>query len=359
MADRRNPINVLIVEDSSVARQNTKYILESDPELHVMGMAEDGEDAVRFVSNEKPDVITMDVNMPKMDGLAATRRIMETNPTPIVIVSASYSPKDVERSFNAIKAGAVAVVEKPVGPGDLLYDNAAKELILTVKLMSEVKVVKRWSRMRSEITNKKPVSEEVLVRKLPEDIQLVVIGASTGGPPVLHEILSCLTGDVSAPILVVQHIAKGFLNGLVEWLGSKALLPVHIASHGERILPGHIYIAPDGFHMGIKNRSIISLSKNAPENGIRPSVSYLFRSAIDGYGGNMAGILLTGMGRDGADELCIMKEMGAITIAQDKESSVVHGMPGEAIKLGGATHVLPPAEIAVLLKNLLKGKRHE
>ncbi|MDD5434283.1 MAG: chemotaxis-specific protein-glutamate methyltransferase CheB [Nitrospira sp.] len=355
MADQRKKINVLIVEDSPVSQQQIKYILESDPDLHISGIAGNGEDAVSFVRQNKPDVITMDINMPIMNGLEATRKIMETCPVPIVIVSASYSPNDIEKSFSALHAGAVAVVEKPYGIDNPLHANNVRELIQTVKLMSEVKVVKRWNRTKKSSTSiplNPPFSKGETFKH--KEIKLVVIGASTGGPPALKEVLAGLNVGFPAPILIVQHIAIGFINGLADWLGNNVPLPVHIASHGERIMGGHIYLAPENMQMGIDKNKKIFLTDTPRENGIIPSVSYLFRSALDSFGGDIVGVLLTGMGRDGADELCRMKEIGAITIAQDKDSSVVHGMPDEAIRLGGAAHVLPPDRISKLLQKLLK-----
>ncbi len=343
-------INVLIVEDSSVARQHLKDILESDKAIHVMGMVENGAKAVEFIRHEKPDVITMDIFMPRMNGLEATRRIMETQPVPVVIVTASYDREDVKASFLALEAGAVAILEKPFGEGHREYTNTSKELIQTVKLMSEVKVVKRWT--KDLLRESGGAAQEEIQKRATKTVKFVAIGASTGGPPVLQTILSGLPGNLPVPVLVVQHIAKGFLRGMIEWLGKTTLLPIHTAGHKELPLPGHIYFAPDDFQMGIDGDSLFTLSKAAPEHGIRPSVSYLFRSAMEVVGGNMVGVLLTGMGKDGANELRLMKEKGAVTIAQDKESSVIHGMPGEAIKLGAATYVLPPDKIAAMIGRL-------
>jgi two-component system chemotaxis response regulator CheB len=178
---------------------------------------------------------------------------------------------------------------------------------------------------------------------------MVGVGASTGGPPVLQNILSGLSRDFPAPVLVVQHIARGFLPGMVEWLGQTTGLPVHIASHGTVPLPGHVYIAPDDFHLGITSAGRLLLSREPADHGLRPSVSFLFRSMAEHLGGNALGVLLTGMGRDGADELLRLRERGGFTIAQDRESSVVHGMPGAAIEIGAATQVLPADRIAAAL----------
>ncbi len=346
-------INVLIVDDSAVVRQHLKDVLESDKDISVMGTAKDGEDAVRFVQEIKPDVITMDINMPNMDGFEATRRIMETRPVPIVIVTASYDRSDVEKSFHSIEAGALAIIEKPFGEGHSESKATQNDLIQTVKLMSEVKVVRRWKRERQLEDIDKTVSHKGFKRR-DKKVKIVAIGASTGGPPVLQTILSGLKKGYPAPILVVQHISKGFLEGLTEWLRQTTGLPVNIARHGEYLQPGHIYFARDDYHLGVDEDGSLRLSREDTENGIRPSVSYMFRSIMNSFDGEAVGVLLTGMGKDGAMELKIMKDNGAVTIAQDRESSVVYGMPGEALRLDGATYVLSPEEIAQTLEALAR-----
>jgi two-component system chemotaxis response regulator CheB len=222
-----------------------------------------------------------------------------------------------------------------------------------VKLMSEVKVVKRWSRMRPvETLPASPTSSGFQCRPVQTQIRLVAIGASAGGPPALRTILAGLPEDFAVPILIVQHIAAGFTVGLVEWLVQSSKLPVHLPTHGELVLPGHVYVAPDQLQMAISKEGRIYLRADEPENGLRPSVSYLFRSVAQAYGPSAVGVLLTGMGKDGAWELKLMKEQGALTIAQDRSSSVVHGMPGEAIRLDGASYVLSPEQIHMTLISL-------
>lgn len=357
-------IKVLVVEDLAVMREFLVYILSSDPEIRVIGAVNNGEEAIEVLQTIKPDVITMDINMPKMNGFEATRKIMETNPIPIVIVSASWDPKEVSTTFRAVEAGAVAVLEKPRGIGHPDYEEMAKSLVQTVKLMSEVKVIKRWRHVRRPemVSSTEVVSANGEVENIsaPAKIKLVAIGASTGGPLALRTILSKLPKNFSVPVVIVQHMAVGFIQGFADWLGQASLLPVFVASHDSDIIPGHIYIAPDGFQMRVEKSGKIVITKEAPENGLRPSVSYLFRHAAAYFGKHAIGILLTGMGKDGAEELKLMKENGAVTIVQDKESSVVHGMPGEAIKLGAASYVLPPEKIAAVLVNLMKnGGYHE
>lgn len=346
-------INVLIVEDSIVVRELLKHIFNSDPEINVIGTACNGREAVDFVQRTKPDVITMDIIMPVMNGFEATRAIMETCPVPIVIVSASWDPQEVEKTFQAIEAGAVAALEKPRGMGDPRYEEGAKEIIETIKLMSEVKVIKRMARDKKKPVIASTVPAISSINPGSTDIKIVTIGASTGGPQTLHTILSLLRPDFPVPITIVQHIAAGFVTGFIDWLNRSLEIPVQLATKGEKLLKGRIYMAPDGFHFGVDEDGRVKLSDTEKENFVCPSVSYMFRSILGVYGKSAIGVLLTGMGKDGAEELKLMKDSGAITIAQDKESSVVHGMPGEAIKIGGAVHILPPVKIAEMLNKLV------
>lgn len=361
-------INVLIVDDSEVARASLQRILESDPDIRVIGIAENGAEAVKFVERQKPDVITMDVNMPKMNGHEATKRIMETTPVPIVVVSASYDKNDVKHSFMAVEAGAVAIIEKPYGLGHPEHREAARILINTVKLMSEVKMVRRWGKTQrpglaapggEPPERAQPLQEAHAERMVSKKINIVAIGASTGGPLVLQTLLAGIGKAFPAPVAVVQHIAHGFLDGMVTWLNQTTGQKVHVAADGEFLLPGNVYFAPDDFQMGIEKSGVVRLSKAIPENGIRPSVSYLFRSVAEAYGSEAAAVLLTGMGKDGAEELKLLKDAGAVTIAQDMESSVVYGMPGEAVRIGGASYVLPPDKISTALENLCAGARKD
>ncbi|MBN2202319.1 chemotaxis-specific protein-glutamate methyltransferase CheB [bacterium] len=354
-------IKVLITEDSPVVRGYLKYILGQDPDIQVVGTAQDGEEAVRMVEMHKPDVVTMDIHMPKMDGFEATRRIMESNPVPIVIVSASWNPEEVDKTFRTMEAGAVAALEKPRGMGHPNSESSVKELLQTVKLMSEVKVVRRWSKYKTAkpgAPEPPSPSAEPGIRARP-DTQLVAVGASTGGPMVLQTLLASLPKDFPLPVVIVQHIALGFLAGLRDWLGRSASMPVHIAEDKQQLVNSHIYLAPDGFQMGIDRYRKVTLQKDVPGYTLCPSVSYMFKSVAESFGDRAIGVLLTGMGRDGAEEMRLMKEKGALTVAQDKESSVVHGMPGEAIRLGGATFILPPEKIAGKLVDLASGARRE
>lgn len=341
MTDRR--INVLVVDASKVAQMLLTHILESDPRICVIGVVDDGQAALAFVSALAPDVILMDIHMPRMDGFEATRRIMETQPVPIIVCTAATNPKNVATTFRVMEAGAVACVEKPVGREHADFDAMADNIRQTVVLMSAVKVVRRWARTRLAPA---PVVRPVAVNRGPAEVKFIGIGASTGGPQVLQEILAGLPKAFPVPILIVQHIAHGFLPGLAEWLNQTTALQIQVGAYGVCPLPGHVYLAPDDFHMSISASSRILLTKEEPQHHLRPAVSYLFRSLADVCGPAAVGVLLTGIGTDGAAELKRMKDHGAVTIVQDRDSSVVHGMPGEAIKLGGATHVWPADRIA-------------
>lgn len=343
-------IKVLIVEDSPVIREFLTGILSSDPELYVVGSATNGEDAISAVQELKPDVITMDIHMPRVNGFDATRRIMETNPMPIVIVSGSSTAEEVSTTFHALKAGALAVVRRPFGIGHAEHEHSCAELIQTVKLMAEVKVVRRWQRATSPPKSHTMVPVVTAAR----EVRLVAIGSSTGGPLALQAILMRLPQEFPVPIVVVQHMSEGFIQGFAEWLGQSTPLQVHVATQGEFLLPGHVYLAPDGYHLEVRHDLRVLLRSDEPENGLRPSVARLFRSVAAAVGSRAVGILLTGMGKDGAAELKMLRDLGAVTIAQDKDSAVVWGMPAEADRLGAAQHQLPPEMIAQALAMLTR-----
>ena len=339
-------IRVLVVEDSPVVRELLVHLISHDPRLEVVGTAGDGLEALEQAQRLAPDVITMDIHMPRMDGLEATRLIMERIPTPVVVVSSSSARSEVAASFRIMEVGALAMVGKPRGSSG----DEARKLIQTLRLMADVKVVRRWPRAAQagaavERPLAAPPSTAVPAR-------VVALGASTGGPLVLRTILAGLPRDFPVPLLITQHISPGFTDGFAQWLGQTTGFPVALARHGESLVPGCAYVAPDGLHLLVEpdGRACRSLlSSDPPENGHRPAVSRLFRSVASGFGAHAAAVLLSGMGRDGAQELRLLRERGALTIAQSPDSSVLPGMPGAAIELGAAVHVLAPADIAVIL----------
>lgn len=253
----RPMVKVLVVEDSPVVREFLVHILGADPGIQIIGTANDGEQAIEAVARQRPDVITMDLHMPRLDGMEATRRIMETHPTPIVIVSGSTDPREVATTFRAMEAGAVAVLRRPAGIGHPDHEASARELVQTVKLMSEVKVIKRWPKAWRQPELARPAQAHRA--QVEAKVKVIAIGASTGGPPVLQTILAALPQDFPVPVLIVQHMAAGFTQGFVQWLAQTSSLPVHLATHDELMRPGHVYVAPDEFQMrverGRKNRA--------------------------------------------------------------------------------------------------------
>lgn len=352
MKDSKSQIRVLVVDDSQVAQALLTHILESDQSIKVIGYASSGVQALELLNTIKPDIITMDVVMPQMDGFEATRKILQTHPIPIIIISASYKKENVEKAFLAIEAGALAILEKPKGPLDPTYESSKKNIIETVKLMSEIKVVAKRFPIAA---NTKPSLKGKLTDTNQETrkIEAVAIGASLGGPQALQAILSRLPKSFPVPILIVQHISEGFLEGFADWLQSITELTVKIPANNEEALPGTVYVAPEKMHMQISKNSKITLINEPPIQGIRPAISRLFHSMAETFGPNGLGLLLTGMGKDGAEELLTMRQHGAITIAQNKESCILYGMPEEAIRLGAAQYVLSLEEIPKALIQIL------
>lgn len=351
------PIKVLVVDDSALMQALLIQLLEAETGVQVTAAVNNGQAALDLLERgARPDVVVMDIHMPQMDGFETTRRIMETRPLPIIICTATADPKELAVAFRSLEAGAVACVEKPVALG-ADFEARRHNLLQTVRLMSEVKVVRRWKRPSRAAATQQSPSSSAVPRCIPTGIKLIGVGASTGGPPVLQTILSGLPREFPLPLLIVQHIARGFLPGMVEWLNHSTALSVQVATHGALPLPGHVYVAPDDFHLAVDAHGYLMLTRAPPEGGLRPAVSYLFRSLAQICGVNAIGVLLTGMGQDGAAELKQMRDCGAHTIAQDRDSSVVHGMPGQAIELGGATQILPADRIAsALISQVERGR---
>ncbi len=347
-------IKVLVVDDSPVSREFIAHLLAADPEIEVIGTARDGAEAVEFVSRKMPDVVTMDIIMPVMNGLEATRRIMEKHPLPIVVVSNHWDPSVVATTFQALEAGALAIVQRPKGIGHPDHEATALDMVRKVKLMSEVRVVGRRLRKKEAAL---PEKADVTLHEIPIGAMVVAIGASTGGPPVIRTILQGLPRDFPVPVLVVQHIASGFLKGMVDWLADSSSLPMRIAIHGEALRPGQVYFAPEGQNMGLEKGGNIQLSEDGADQVLKPSVDHLFRCVANLCGPNAVGLLLSGMGRDGAEGLKQMRAKGGLTIIQDRLSSVVFGMPGAALELGAAEYVLPPDKMVALLSQFTKIKR--
>jgi two-component system chemotaxis response regulator CheB len=351
-------IRVLVVDDSPTARALLVEILRSDPEVEVIGEAKDGLEGVELTGRLRPDLVTMDVRMPRLDGFAATKEIMIASPTPIVIVTASFDAREVELAMQSLRAGALAILRKPPGPESSAFEDAARKLLSTVKAMAHVKVVRHWRQTARTKDDGQGTKHEgspsrpspCILRPSP---RLVAVATSTGGPAALHRMLSRLTPDFPAPVLVVQHNAPGFMGGLVAWLGGGCGLTVKVAEQGEPLLPHTVYLAPDDRHLGVAAAGTVLLSAAPPLGGFRPSGTYLFESAARARGSSVVALILTGMGDDGVEGLRAVRQAGGHVIAQDEASSVVWGMPGAAVAAGLADSVLPLDAIAIRLAELV------
>lgn len=337
-------IRVLVAEDSRAARELLVAILESDPEVRVVGQASDGAEAVEMADRLRPDLVTMDIQMPGMDGFEATRQIMVRAPAPILMVSSLARREDVELSLKATRLGAVMVLPKPAGPGAPGFERDRDELVAMARAMSQVKVVRRWASTLGTAAPPRPPA-----RPSGRAAQLVAIGASTGGPAALQQLLAALPASFPAPVLVVQHIARGFVRPLADWLGAAGPLKVRIAAAGERSVPGTVYLAPDDAHLRVGPGGTIVLADTPPVGGFRPSASALFESVGGLHGAGAVAVILTGMGDDGVAGLRAAHAAGTRVLAQDEESSVVYGMPREAALAGVVDEILPLSEIAARL----------
>ena len=334
-------------------RELLARLLLTDGQFEVVGVACDGEEAAELTRRLRPDVITMDIHMPRLDGVAATQRIMAETPTPIVVVAASVRTREVDLAFEALQAGAVTVVNKPPGPNDPNHGKAVADLLNTVRLMSAVKVVRQ-----RRITT---AGAGTVHAPLPPNAQAVeaasplaiAIAASTGGPQAIQMVLQALGSDLSVPVLVVQHIGQGFAAGMAAWLATTCPQVVKLAEQGEMPAGGTVYLAPEDCHLLVTHRGSLALSKAPPRGSFRPSADVLFESASDFYGARVVGVILTGMGDDGVAGLQLLRSAGALTIAQDEATSVVYGMPRAAADAGAAGQVLPLSAIGPRLRRLL------
>lgn len=341
------PIRVLVTDDSFVAREMLSQILESDPAIEVVGVASDGMEAVEKVERLHPDLVTMDIHMPGMDGLIATERIMAYTPTPILVVSSSVHGEGMGRAFDALSAGALEVIKKPEPRDWADLQRIGTEVISKVKVLSRVKVITHITGRRSERAERRPYGAGGQSGR-----SLVAIGSSTGGPSALEKVLAALPSSFPAPVVVAQHIAEGFIEGLVTWLSGVCPMRVKAAEDGEELKRGTVYFAPTDYNLAIAGSQVV-FSPRLPGQVYVPSVDVLFESAAASLGARAVGVILTGMGADGARGLKRMRDDGAVTIAQDEASSTVWGMPKAAVELGAAESVLALDAIAVSLRELV------
>jgi two-component system chemotaxis response regulator CheB len=345
-------IRVLVVEDSPTVRHRLIDVLTSDPEIAVVGEAHDGKQAIERCLELRPDVITMDMMLPVMTGLAATEYIMAYCPTPILIVSSSTNRGELFRTYEALAAGAVDVLEKPGGhePDDVWE----KRFLSTLKLVSRIRVI---THLRGRTSTRaapqlQPTSSpEVVLRDRPYGV--VGIGASTGGPGAIVEVLRPLSAAFTLPVLLVLHIGEPFGKSFADWLQGQIGRPVAYALDGESIeaARGRVLMAPPDRHLSVRD-GVARITRGPERHSCRPSVDVLFESMAADLGASVAACLLTGMGRDGAAGLLAIHGAGGLTIAQDEATSVVYGMPREAVLLGAVKHVLPLGEIGPALARL-------
>lgn len=345
MSPVREKIRVLVVEDSPSVQALLRFVLERDTSILLVGIASSGAEAVAMALSLRPDVITMDVHMPDMDGYEATRQIMEVAPCSIVIVSGSVDPKEVATTFRAVEAGAVAVLPRPDGPGSSAFEQSSRRFAESITSIADVQVSRGRSGTAVEAT-------DLEVRS----VDVIAIGASVGGPVVLRQILAGLPYPIPAPVLIVQHMAAGLARGFAEWLTVASHQPVRLALHDEPLSNGQVYLAPDGTHLGITPLRRIELKSPHPEGGRCPAVSYLFRTASEVARDRVAAFVLSGLGTDGAQDLALVRSRGGITVAQEPSTCVVAEMPAEAIRLGAARYVLAPAQIERYLVMLLNAE---
>jgi two-component system, chemotaxis family, protein-glutamate methylesterase/glutaminase len=344
----KKTVKVMIVEDSPVYQKILRNILNETDEFEVVAIASNGLEAIKFTSIYNPDVISMDILMPVMDGIEATKQIMQSKPVPIVIVSNIYQTNDTDMAIKELEAGAVYILPKPSGPADPNHTKDAVRYRNTLRLMSEIKVVKRIERT----FDRKPVTLYQKKCAIPNDVKIIAIGASAGGPEGIRIILSNLSEWIKVPVVIVQHIDPHFIDGFISWLNNHSAKTVKRAENGEFLLPETVYVAPGGKHIQITKAGVISLVEEIKSNGHIPSIDNLFESVNKAYGGESIAILLSGMGRDGADGLKQLNDSGCLTFVQNEESSLVFGMPNEAIKLGAACRIMSPEDITNEINNL-------
>jgi two-component system, chemotaxis family, protein-glutamate methylesterase/glutaminase len=344
-------IRVLVVEDSLTVRKYLVECLQNDPELEVVAEAEDGKQAIELCERLRPDVVTLDMMLPVMTGLSATEYIMAYCPTPIVIVSASTNRGELFRTYEALSAGALDVIEKPL-------DNTnnpewERNFLTTVKLVSRIKVIThpRARLKRSRMASSEMLSTHTVPLPATPQYRLVAVGVSTGGPQALSTLLGSLPADFPLPILVVMHISPIFGRAFAEWLNDQSSLPVAVAAR-DQLLPAYgtpgVLLAPPERHLVLRGGRL-RLTSEAEVHSCRPSVDVLFQSVAQEIGRRAIGVLMTGMGRDGARGLLALREAGAMTLAQDESTSIVFGMPREAILLGAPQLILPVTEFAPTL----------
>lgn len=347
-------IRVLLVEDSLIALTILKRILDASPEIEIAGTAQTGLEALKLIPELQPDVLCTDLFMPKMNGLELTSRVMARFPLPILVISASVQEDDTHRIFQLLEAGAVDILPKPRIGLDADNGLLQQALIHKIKILSGVRVFKKRRSPPGVSPSPKPGTQAPAKLTARCHPKIIVVGASTGGPLALQELLLHLPADFPLPIVCVQHISLGFLQGLIDWLAASCQLSIQIAPAGAKPEPGYIYFPPERRHLELDHRGRFVHSVAPPVDSHRPSVTTTFASVAQFYGRKTIGVLLTGMGRDGAEGLKAIADAGGLTITQDEATSVVFGMPKAAIELGAAHYILPIQKMAPMLLAMLQ-----
>lgn len=346
------PVRVMVVEDSLVVRQLLVHIIARDPRLVVAAAVGSAEEGLREIGRVQPDVISMDIRLPGMDGLEATRRIMTEHPTPIVVIAGSIEDEALKISMNALRAGALTVVEKPVGLTSAGFDGIAETICTQLYIMSQVPVVRQRSFAWRPSATPTPRQEWERGASRPT---IMGIAASTGGPPALAKILGAFPADFPLPILLVQHMGAPFMEGFASWLDGLMPLNVRIARDQEIPVAGKVYVAPGDRHLLLSPAGTLQISAALPLAGQRPSATLLFQSLAKSAGPRGVGVILTGMGEDGAQGLVELRQAGGYTVAEDESTAVVYGMPAAALRMGGVRVSLPLDLIAPRLLRLTRG----
>lgn len=343
-------LKVVVADDSPTARQMLVHLINQSPDMEVLGEAQDGLQVIRLLDALDPDILLMDIIMPNMDGLEATRQIMRNKPLPIVLVTGTLDTKETDIAFRAMRAGALSVLQKPAFKA---LQSEGERVLNTLRTMATVKVIRHWQTEAQ--ADKIQVIMPVMASE--QDLELVAIVSSTGGPSALNDLLKQVPVDFPLPIVVAQHITPEFVGSLAGWLNSVVPLKVQLAVEGQRPEAGTVYFAPGDHHLVFDAGKRFQFNNTLPAR-YTPSGDVLLDSVARVFESRAVGIVLTGMGDDGAQGLRQLYEKGALTIAQDRETSVVFGMPNEAIKRGGAREVLPIKAIGKYLANLrVKGKK--
>lgn len=330
------PVTVLLVDDSPVALAILKRILSASPGISVVGTARSGREALELIPQLQPAVVCTDLHMSDMDGLELTRQILARYPRPVLVVSSSTQPEDRDTIRRLLDAGAIDVLPKPTLGSDAEYDKMAADLVRKIRVLSGVYVFRRPGAATSA-----GIADAAI-----QDAKVVVIGASTGGPQAFQEIISQLPSGFPVPVLCVQHIAQGFLDGFITWLRNHSRLKIEIAALGEMPERGKIYFPPEGNHLELGANGRFIASRKGPVNGHKPAITIAMLSALEYYGAGTVGVLLSGMGADGVEGMRAIAAAGGVTFAQDKASCIVYGMSAQAVKAGAARYELDPAGIA-------------